>query len=177
MKISGINRRKTDWLVRVCYVNKKPKYQKSFPDSTYGSYDKSLQAAIKFRDECLKTEGDGSRQNCKARWVKNGFINPISVSLNREIYSLVFRRITSSKRYSPISSNVEIEEVAQNVVLSLSSKLPTEISDVDKYIAILISLCVRKALFGKNKYSRMFSTGLDGVELGSTLVRESPNLD
>jgi hypothetical protein len=157
--MSGISRRKTDWLVRVVYVNKKPKYQKGFPDSMYGGVDGAMAAAIAYRDECLAT-GDTSRP--RSRWEKTGFITELSSHDVSLIQDTVEKHINKTSRYRSIASDLEISEIVQSVCIAIASKPEAEITCRRLYISIVTGLAARSLFFNKEKRLRKYSSGLDG---------------
>ena len=84
--MEGISRTKGGWLVRMHYVNDKPRYQKFFYIKS--DANSALKKAIEYRDKIIKrmsVMGDRTRPNTRRVPQKNNTTGYVGITYNSEV--------------------------------------------------------------------------------------------
>ena len=133
--MTGITRQDGRWWLRLGYKDGKPGMQRSFPDRRHGGMSGALRVAIRWRDHSQHaTDASSGRQ---ARYMRQGFSNDVTT----ELYEFVTERVrqkTEAYNLRSVKSDVEREEIVQEVLLAYASKPSHEITDVRHYINTLV---------------------------------------
>ena len=161
----GISRRKTDWLVRCVYKDKKPQFQRMFSDALCGGRDAALQEAMQFRDKVTGEAGHDINAKRKLRCEVVGFLREPTLGDYHFVKAYV-ERLIRGRRFKAIRSDVIVEEVVQSSLLAYATISEDRLVDKFRYLQIQVGLALRSMILKFERRLVRVSTGLNGVEGG-----------
>jgi hypothetical protein len=165
MDMRGISRRKTDWLVRCVYKNKKPQFQRMFADDHFGGRDGALQEALNYKQTVLNQSNHDIGMRRRLRCETVGFIREPTL----EDYSFVknyTERLIRGRRFKAIYSDIVVEEVVQSALLAYCSISDGDLVDKSRYLQIQVGLALRGIILTFERRCKRVSHGLQGIEGG-----------